>query len=40
MKRLYHPAPVRLLCLALACLAGLTACAPGGARPAPRTATL
>ena len=38
MKRLYHPAPVRLLCLALACLAGLTACAPGGdadAEPAP-----
>ena len=39
MKRLYHPAPVRLLCLALACLAALTACAPD-ARPAPRTATL
>ena len=35
MKRLHRPAPVRMLCLALACLAGLTACAPGGAEPAP-----
>ena len=35
MKRLYHPAPVCLLCLALACLAGLTACAPGDVEPAP-----
>ena len=35
MKRLYRSAPVRMLCLALACLAGLTACAPGGAEPAP-----
>ena len=38
MKRLHRSAPVRMLCLALACLAGLTACAPGGAagaEPAP-----
>lgn len=35
MKRLHRPAPVRMLCLALACLAGLTACAPGDAEPAP-----
>ena len=35
MKRLHRPAPVRMLCLALACLAGLTACAPGDADPAP-----
>ena len=35
MKRLHRPVPVRMLCLALACLAGLTACAPGGAEPAP-----
>lgn len=34
MKRLHRSAPVRMLCLALACLAGLTACAPGGAEPA------
>ena len=35
MKRLHRSAPVRMLCLALACLAGLTACAPGDADPAP-----
>ena len=35
MKRLHRPAPVRMLCLALVCLAGLTACAPGDADPAP-----
>ena len=35
MKRLHRSAPVRMLCLALVCLAGLTACAPGDADPAP-----
>ena len=35
MKRLHRSAPVRMLCLALACLAGLTACTPGDAEPAP-----
>lgn len=35
MKRLHRSAPVRMLCLALACLAGLTACAPGDAEPTP-----
>ena len=35
MKRLHRSAPVRMLCLALACLAGLTACAPGDVEPAP-----
>ena len=35
MKRLHRPAPVRMLCLALVCLAGLTACTPGDADPAP-----
>ena len=35
MKRLHRSAPVRMLCLALVCLAGLSACAPGDAEPAP-----